>query len=273
MLPPPPLIFILILLTPVTTKDVKIINGTEAQTDEFLFMVSLQNNTTHFCGGTVLNKKFILTAAHCVCNVNLDKLTVHLAHYLENPREKIPVKSIICNENYSEMEHINDIAVLELENEITFFHPVKLVSEGFVCERDRQGVLVGWGLTEEGKIATVLGKVDVVAYDDASCANSHFGMYDMEKNMCAGWPEDGRGSCQGDSGGPLLIEGFQAGIISFGISSDCGISSREHPKVLTRISKYVEWIDENSKYGAGNYGVGVRLCKVLLLMCVFSLVG
>ena len=62
------------------------------------------------------------------------------------------------------MEHINDIAVLEvslrskivkfcilvmfqLENEITFFHPVKLVSEGFVCERDRQGVLVGWGLT------------------------------------------------------------------------------------------------------------------------------
>ncbi|XP_068916052.1 chymotrypsin-2-like [Tenebrio molitor] len=258
------------------TSDVRIVNGTSAEIGEFPFVVSLENKGRHFCGGTVLNKKYILTAAHCVCDVSLVDLTVHLTHYLDNPQEKIPIKSIICNENYSDMEHINDVAILEMEGQVPdhLYHPVKLVSQNFACETDLNGTLVGWGLTEDGFVPNVLRKVDVVVYSDSDCSVSHFGMYDMEKNMCAGWPENGKGSCQGDSGGPLLIEGFQAGIISFGISSNCGISSREQPKVLARISKYVDWIRDNSEYeedvqtddGSDVTLHGLSFC-VLLLAC------
>jgi hypothetical protein len=94
------------------------------------------------------------------------------------------------------------------------YHPVKLVSQNFACETDLNGTLVGWGLTvsqkctnknpffflidrqEDGFVPNVLRKVDVVVYSDSDCSVSHFGMYDMEKNMCAGWPENGKGSCQ-----------------------------------------------------------------------------
>jgi hypothetical protein len=84
---------------------------------------------------------------------SLVDLTVHLTHYLDNPQEKIPIKSIICNENYSDMEHINDVAILEMEGQVPdhLYHPVKLVSQNFACETDLNGTLVGWGLTVSQK--------------------------------------------------------------------------------------------------------------------------
>lgn len=50
-------------------------------------------------------------------------------------------------------------------------------------------------------------------------------------------------SKQGDSGGPLLVDGrIQVGIVSFGASGNCGISNANYPKVLARVSTYIEFI-------------------------------
>lgn len=54
-------------------------------------------------------------------------------------------------------------------------------------------------------------------------------------------------ACQGDSGGPLMMRvdtrWVQLGIVSFG--NKCGEPG--YPGVYTRLSEYVEWINENTR--------------------------
>merc|ERR1712227_1143268 len=46
--------------------DTRIINGNFAEKNEYPFMVKMWKNGHSWCGGSVLNKLFILTAAHCL---------------------------------------------------------------------------------------------------------------------------------------------------------------------------------------------------------------
>lgn len=45
-----------------------IVNGKDAELKEFPWQISLQlkDSKSHRCGGSILNAKFILTAAHCL---------------------------------------------------------------------------------------------------------------------------------------------------------------------------------------------------------------
>ncbi|XP_076377027.1 chymotrypsinogen 2-like [Megalopta genalis] len=44
----------------------RIINGTVAKPGQIPYQVSLQTSSNHFCGGSILNADYVITAAHCV---------------------------------------------------------------------------------------------------------------------------------------------------------------------------------------------------------------
>merc|ERR1712045_72077 len=46
--------------------DSKIIGGSEAPKHEFPWQISLRNLGSHICGGSIINKNQVITAAHCV---------------------------------------------------------------------------------------------------------------------------------------------------------------------------------------------------------------
>lgn len=106
-------------------KDPKIVNGTDANIGEFPFIVSLQyiHNATHSyhsCGGSILNRNWILTAAHCVYNEVPDTYLVEYATTLiadgSNGEKIAYVDQLIWHESYDEEELSDDIALVRVKS-------------------------------------------------------------------------------------------------------------------------------------------------------------
>lgn len=45
----------------------RVVGGQNADKGEFPWLVSITRRGGHFCGGTIINNRFILTAGHCLC--------------------------------------------------------------------------------------------------------------------------------------------------------------------------------------------------------------
>lgn len=211
-----------------TKKDerVVVIGGTEVNPPQrYEYMVSLQNEYWgHFCGASLIDKEFLISAAHCqglATHVEIGRHNLFSDDGLET--ERIEVDYEIVHPEYNEYTLQNDIMLLKLKKEVSnAFTPVTLDDDG---EETTYGVgadvtLMGWGTTSEGgKTSDDLleATVDIVSNSDCNLAYNGAVTDDM---MCAA--REGKDSCQGDSGGPLIIKGSDAtsdilvGIVSWG---------------------------------------------------------
>ena len=110
----------------------------------------------HFCGGTIIDAKTILTAAHCYHGKNLDRNdyfvyagAVHLFDRAHTAQIAF-VESITLHEsfNYNRLE--NDVAILKLKTPLTFNYKVQpacLPDASF--KPSGNGVASGWGLKRQ----------------------------------------------------------------------------------------------------------------------------
>ncbi|XP_023310620.1 chymotrypsin-2-like [Anoplophora glabripennis] len=220
----------------------RIVNGTNAKEGEFPYAVSLRRNSSHTCGGTILNERFILTAAHCVCrdskpqDSTLFSIQYDMLEITKEPVNSINVKEINCHKFDSD-KIIYDAAVLELEKPIPKgkWSPVKIANK-FVARESLSGTIIGWGrLFHGGPISKTLQKMKVDIYDDETCGKK----FDTMHHICFGAPVGG--ACNGDSGTALIVDGVQVGIASF-ITHYCGTANKQHPNVYSRVTTYYDWI-------------------------------
>uniref|UniRef100_A0A671SG62 trypsin n=1 Tax=Sinocyclocheilus anshuiensis TaxID=1608454 RepID=A0A671SG62_9TELE len=98
------------------TAHVGIVNGREAKPHSRPYMVCLQKNWLHVCGGFLISDEFVLAAAHC--RENSETLTVVVgAHDLKNKTEgsvRFGVKSYHQHSNFTEEPVMNDIMLLRV---------------------------------------------------------------------------------------------------------------------------------------------------------------
>ncbi|XP_019877108.1 chymotrypsin-2 [Aethina tumida] len=222
--------------------DSRIVNGTNAEEGEFPYAVSLRYNNSHTCGGTILNEKFILTAAHCVCrnseprDASLYSIQYDVLNITREPVNVVPVETINCNK-FSSQRLIYDVAVLELASPIPAgkWTPVELATELNTGSKQK-GVIIGWGrIYHGGPLARTLQKMDVDVFTDKICGRR----FDNHHHVCFGAGVGG--ACNGDSGTALMVDGKQAGIASF-ITRECGIATEDYPNVYSRVPSYHKWI-------------------------------
>ncbi|XP_072549127.1 transmembrane protease serine 9-like [Salminus brasiliensis] len=238
----------------VASLNTKIVGGQNAVAGSWPWQASLQNNGRHFCGGSLINSAWVLTAAHCFNDYTASQVTVRLGMHaldLNNPNSMSrSVSQVIRHASYSTSTDDNDIALLKLSSSVTFteyIKPVCLAAAGSTFFNGTLTWVTGWGniassvsLPSPGNLQEV--QIPIVGNRKCKCL---YGISRITDNMmCAGLLAGGKDSCQGDSGGPLVSKQggiwVQSGIVSFGI----GCAQANYPGVYSRVSQYHVWINQ-----------------------------
>ncbi len=205
----------------------RIIGGVAVNAGELPYMVSLQKGTRHFCGGSLIAKNWVLTAAHCVRGGSTSGLNLRIGMLKQGEHasaENFTAKRIISHPDYNSSKTDYDYALIELDGS-SKATPVALNRETLDLpdEEDKapSATTAGWGTTSEGgSISSSLLKVDVPMVSAKNCEEAYPNKI-TKQMICAGFIKGGKDSCQGDSGGPLLMkndsgENVLIGVVSWG---------------------------------------------------------
>nr|BAI66364.1 trypsin-like protease [Vibrio mimicus] len=242
----------------------RIINGSDATLGEWPSIVALVKSGQNafdgqFCGGSFLGGRYVLTAAHCVEFMDPAKLDAVIGiNNLNNEGSegiRVPVRRIYVHEDYFNSNLVNDIAVLELDREVS--SPAITIADATTRTSTAAGSrmsVAGWGTTTPSGSSvypSVLQKVDVNLQDQSTCYMAMSGLNPSgisfnpnSTNFCAGTANN-EDSCRGDSGGPIIVAdtGVQLGIVSWG-SAVCATSGTYG--VYTNISHFTNWITQKT---------------------------
>ena len=253
------LLYIVFILAPYTIfSQADIVGGEDAEIQDYPYQVALLSTGGWgggyaYCGGSIINEYWILTAAHCVQGESASNTAVRMgsdANYASGG-ETYDAAEIIMHPNYNSNSMNNDIALIRLEDPISFNNstqPVLLMCDPQVDlgvqDPGEMSWITGWGEDEGTTNSTQLQVVGVPI-----TTSSNYGTNQIDADMImAGYSDGGYDSCQGDSGGPMVVlaaDGqtyLQSGVVSWGY----GCAEAGYPGVYSRVSYFIDWICDNT---------------------------
>lgn len=232
----------------------RIVGGHNTSIEEFPWQISLRRKTKasnpfqHSCGGSVLNERIVLCAAHCVVNRDPKQYVIVAGSSHKSGADGVLVRvaEFIWHENYNASNSDNDIALILLASPLPL-NKHSIVPINLATKNPDAGEVVtvsGWGsLKFFGSSPEILQAVDVPIVSNEECAEKYQPSLILDSMICAGSPVGGRDACQGDSGGPLVIDNVQYGVVSWGR----GCAKATHPGVYSSVAHLRSWIDDNVK--------------------------
>ncbi|XP_011190228.2 phenoloxidase-activating factor 2 [Zeugodacus cucurbitae] len=237
----------------------------ESEFAEFPWIVAIftksANKKDYKCGGSILAPNVVLTAAHCLWNLQSASLMIRAGEWdLETTQEPYlhqdtGVSEIIRHEDFNPSTIFNDIALLTLKTPLTWapnVQPICLPNAGTTFDNKRC-FASGWGQDKFGRNGVyqhILKKIELPIVPHATCQTqlrrtrlSRF--FQLDKSfLCAGG-ELGKDTCKGDGGSPLSCPDpnnperyIQAGVVSWGV--ECGVENV--PGVYANVAYLRDWI-------------------------------
>ncbi|XP_042898361.1 mannan-binding lectin serine protease 1 isoform X2 [Parasteatoda tepidariorum] len=245
----------------------KIVGGHNTKKGAYPWQVMLWEPTLKsFCGGSLLNERWIATAAHCFVHyqhLRWDRVVIKVGKYDREHEEVEEFKtsiadqsSIVIHPAFNKLTFDNDLAMIRLRDHVKFTDYILpiclgdremgemfLSPNGRSSQEVRMGTVIGWGkLKESGPSPRYLQEIRLPIVDQKTCKEST--NYTVSRNMfCAGYAQEILGdACHGDSGGPFLMSHedrwYLLGIVSWG--EGCGKANKYG--FYTKIPNYLPWI-------------------------------
>ncbi|NXY60942.1 FAXD protein, partial [Callaeas wilsoni] len=232
--------------------DSRITGGTLCHRGHCPWQVLLRNSRdVGFCGGSLIGRRWVLTAAHCLDLVSPQHVTLgeHGAP-LAAAEQKIAVERSWTHPHYNSDNYNSDIALLYLSSAAVlneYVIPICLPSPNLAAllsEEGRVGMVSGWGATHQrGSTLRYLMKVRLPIVGLEPCQQAMDRLL-TDSMFCAGHSTATADACKGDSGGPFTVSHhntwFLLGIVSWGE----GCAEQGKYGVYTRVSNFIPWIKE-----------------------------
>uniref|UniRef100_A0A8C7YFD1 Acrosin n=1 Tax=Oryzias sinensis TaxID=183150 RepID=A0A8C7YFD1_9TELE len=260
----------------------RIVGGREAVEGAWPWQVSIQINSKHHCGGTILDSHWVLTASHCFSKyLQIVRSHVRVVAGLRvwsDPGAHSQIRYISemkMHEDYDDFTSDSDIMLLRLRSPFKFTSHVQpactpySVTHEFVLNLTHC-FITGWGSSYyKGRLMNNLQEAEVELIERRRC--NQFTWYDgfiTENMLCAGLESGAADSCQGDSGGALQCYSesddrfYVLGVTSFG--EECGLPRR--PGVYSRISVFADWLKAVQAQAAAATAHRLRLALISPLL-------
>uniref|UniRef100_A0A3Q2QJW2 trypsin n=1 Tax=Fundulus heteroclitus TaxID=8078 RepID=A0A3Q2QJW2_FUNHE len=224
-----------------------ITGGSVAKPHSRPYMASLQIQRQHVCGGMLIRKDYVLTAAHCK-DCYQDMTVVLGAHNIskgEKSQQKIGVRKYHVHPQYSSSGGlVYDIMLLKLERKAHLSQYVKTIELPAEDEEILANVyckVAGWGKTGPQKPPSdVLREAEEKIQFSFECKNIWKESFTSQQMICTKFDRRRGGICQGDSGGPLICNNKVQGIAAFTFKDDC--ENKTYPHVFTKVHYFLPWI-------------------------------
>ncbi|XP_054918199.1 chymotrypsinogen A-like isoform X2 [Dermacentor andersoni] len=204
------------------------------------------------CGGSIITKNLILTAAHCLFEEGafaLKVMVVYKSNLYNNGKALEAEKMMLHPKFVNKLGMVHDVALVKLAVDLEFNRMIKPVCLP-TAKMDLAGktlVVAGWGTTESNS-SEILLHAEVVALPDDECqALLPRIIHPITRRRLHPGPAicasgENQGSCRGDSGGPLTLTNddgrtLQVGVVSIGVSCPSNAAS-----VYASVASHIKWI-------------------------------
>jgi secreted trypsin-like serine protease len=202
------------------------------------------------CGGTLLDRFHVLTAAHCIGKANSTTILVTAGvHNKQNihteTRQVRRVDRIFLAPEWNAQTLANDLAILRLSEPVEFNRYVQAAClPGPEPQPNSEAIIIGWGANRVG--GTPNNQLKQARMKIIGQCYKYWNQFDNDNQLCAGQTVSGDSACQGDSGGPLLQkyngQWIVQGVVSY--IDECRTNDHAPPNIYVKVSAYMSWIEK-----------------------------
>ncbi|XP_046856415.1 uncharacterized protein LOC124449513 [Xenia sp. Carnegie-2017] len=243
-----------------------IVGGTEATPNSWPWIVSLTRRGSIHCAGSIIDKYWILTAAHCLVQSTIPAtfftgITINVADHRTDTTSVYEYSLTSVAMYIHPKYYVNgpvyfadyDVALMKLPTPLNFterVQPVCLPSRDDIFNGNDTCFVIGWGRTASGSTSPYLQqvKLDVISLQECN-SFSFFNGRVSPRSVCGGRRSGGVSACNGDSGGPYQCKRnntwIQLGIVSWGRSC---VQARYY-SVFMDVRKFLEPFIETIQRG------------------------